>query len=70
MARALTIKLDSSCINQVAYDPAAELLDVTFHSGKTYTYCEVPTVVVSGLARARSAGRYFQRKIRGRYPTL
>lgn len=68
--RPLTIKLDSSAIASIAYDPNAELLDVTFHSGRTYTYAEVPSTVVAGLARAKSAGRYFSEKIRNHFQTV
>lgn len=70
MPRALQIKLDSSAIENIAYDPNAELLNVTFHSGRTYTYAEVPTTIVSGLVRAKSAGRYFSQKIKGHFPTI
>ena len=59
--------MPSSVIRRYRYDEARHRLDITFVSGEDYSYFEVPGSIVSGLAAARSKGRYFQRHIRDRF---
>lgn len=57
----------SSNLSEATYDPDVENLTVTFVSGETYTYFNIPASVYRGLQNAGSAGQYFARQIRGRY---
>lgn len=59
--------LNSSAISWVEYDPFTGTLEVTFHSGRTYTLHRVPAHHYSGLLHAGSPGAYFNRHLRGRY---
>ncbi|WEK47825.1 MAG: KTSC domain-containing protein [Candidatus Andeanibacterium colombiense] len=59
--------MPSSVIRAYRYDEVRRRLDVDFVSGEVYSYFEVPAEVISGLARARSKGRYFQGNIRDRF---
>jgi len=43
------------------------MLKITFTSGRTYVYNDVPQDVVDGLASAESPGRYFSSSIKDTY---
>ncbi len=58
---------DSSVIRTADYDPDARTLDVTFKSGRRYTYFSVPDWEFAGLVTAVSAGEYFNTRIRDQY---
>ena len=58
---------DSSVIRTADYDPDARTLDVTFKSGRRYTYFGVPDWEFDGLVTATSAGEYFNTRIRDQY---
>lgn len=60
----MTYKMDSSAINQIAYDPETKVLKVTFQSGGTYDYFGVPQKVVKDWLAAESAGRYFHKHVK------
>jgi hypothetical protein len=51
-----------------AYDPDTQELSITFRSGETYSYRNVPQGIVAGLKAAGSAGEYFAQQIRPRFP--
>jgi lysyl-tRNA synthetase class 2 len=57
----------SSHIDEATYNPDTEELSITFTSGDTYTYSNVPAETYSGLTRAGSAGQYFHRQIKGQF---
>ena len=60
---------DSTNIAEVAYDAAAKSLEVQFaDGGQAYTYQNVPPDVFSAFKQAPSAGSFFHRQVRGRYP--
>lgn len=61
------IRVASSAISAVGYDPVAMRMKVRFTSGGTYTYCRVPQHIFDGLMSAGSKGAYFDRYIRDRY---
>lgn len=54
----------SSQISLIKYDGSKQLLTVTFKSGSTYEYYEVPTQVAHAFLQADSVGSYFHRNIR------
>ena len=57
----------SSNISAIGYDPKTKLLEVVFHSGRTYQYEGVPASVVDDLENASSIGKYFNENIKGVY---
>lgn len=60
--------MPSSVIRSFAYDRAGAALDVTFVTGRRYRYFLVPAYVAEGLSEAFSKGRYFNARIRDRFP--
>lgn len=62
------IPVSSSSIRSIGYDSDRRLLEVEFRSAAVYRYRDVPDWVVEALLAARSKGRHFERRVRGRYP--
>ncbi|MFA7601979.1 MAG: KTSC domain-containing protein [Novosphingobium sp.] len=60
--------MPSSVIRSFAYDRAGAALEVTFVTGRRYRYFMVPGHVAEGLTEAFSKGRYFNARIRDRFP--
>lgn len=60
-------RLHSSLIDRIVFDDAAETLTITFRNARRYTYRDVPRAIYDALAKAASAGRFFNECIRGRY---
>ena len=63
-----SIRLRSSSLLAVAYQPEQEWLRVEFVCGEVYGYSGVPEVVYHDLLLAESKGRYFNQWIRDRFP--
>ena len=61
------IKVTSSNLRTVLYDPDEKILEVEFKSGKIYAYFEVPQDVFAELLTADSPGKYFYHNIRSAY---
>jgi KTSC domain len=57
----------STALLSADYDTEANTLDITFASGKRYTYENVPESIWDGLRDASSPGSYFFRNIKDRY---
>ena len=57
----------SSLVQRAIYDAAKRTLAVTFTTGRTYLYFDVPSDVYAELTAAESQGRYFNWRIRDRY---
>jgi hypothetical protein len=57
----------SSVITSVEYDEDELALEITFASGKTYRYSNVPLEIYVGLLDAGSKGAYFHDNIRGAF---
>lgn len=57
----------SSDLSSVGYDAQTGTLYISFHSGSTYAYDHVPSIVYNGLMSAPSRGKYFHAYIKGRY---
>lgn len=66
MPRTTTV-LTSTSLRSASYDDDTRILDITFASGRTYTYENVPEKVFEELCNAPSAGRYFNDSIKGVY---
>ncbi|MBV1690459.1 KTSC domain-containing protein [Novosphingobium sp. G106] len=60
--------MPSTVIRSFAYDHASAALEVLFQNGRSYRYFMVPARVVEELSEAISKGRYFNARIRDRYP--
>lgn len=62
------VYVQSTALEQVAYDPKAHILLAKFRaSGRTYAYREVPQELYDGLLFADSLGAYFNAHIRDRF---
>jgi hypothetical protein len=59
--------VDSSVIRFLRYDPRERALQITFTSGKTYIYLDVPPEIHEGLLKADSQGEFFNEEIRDQY---
>ena len=58
------IQVDSSNLDTVAYDPSSNTLEISFKSGSTYQFYDVPQHVVDALLGAPSKGSYFNEAIK------
>lgn len=58
----------STNILSVQYDTDTQEMEIAFVSGDVYTYSRVPREVYAAFSLAPSAGRFFYRFIRDRYP--
>ena len=59
--------LASSNLSAYRYDASDQTLQIRFHSGRSYSYADVPQSTVDGLAQAGSPGQYFNSNIKGVY---
>ena len=59
--------VSSSCIAEVGYDSADQILAVRFHRHEEYRYIGVPEETYHALLAARSIGRYFNAEVRNAY---
>jgi hypothetical protein len=55
-------------IDSIGYEK--NVLEVRFCNGGLYQYLDVPESVLAELMRAASKGRFFNQRIRGRYPAV
>jgi hypothetical protein len=60
--------LSSSMIKRVCYDEEESSLSIWFRESGRYVYSDVPRAIYEGLRKAPSAGRYFNDRIKRRYP--
>ena len=60
--------MPSAVIKSYAYDPATEILAITYQSGKVYHYQEVPEKVFREMRATMVKGIWFSRNIKGKYP--
>ena len=61
------IPVASRVIAAVGYDSSTQALGIQFRSWRTYIYSGVPSAVFNELMLAESKGRYYNRRIRGKY---
>lgn len=67
MAFGKEIKVDSSNLDSVMYDPEEQILRIKFRSGRVYEYYGVEDYIVDELLGADSKGSYFYHNIRDNY---
>ena len=60
--------LQSSHLSHCRYDEATQVLEIGFRDGSVYAHQGVPAELYEGLMGAESAGSYYARHIKGRYP--
>ena len=60
-------KLGSSLISRICYVEADRMLKIRFRDGRLYCYFDVPEAEFEALRDAPSAGRHYNREIKGRY---
>jgi len=60
-------KLGSSLISRICYVEEEKILQVRFRDGRLYCYYEVPSEAFDAVRDAESAGRHYNREIKGRY---
>ena len=58
---------DSTNISLLSYSAPERCLIVTFNSGSTYEYTDVPVDVAENFLQAESVGKFFYKNIRGNY---
>lgn len=61
-------RLSSSVIDRILYDDEARDLSIWFRETGRYIYSDVPDAIYDGLRKAPSAGRYFNARIKRRFP--
>lgn len=59
--------LRSSNVAACAYDPQSRTLQIRYHSGRTYSYADVPQSVYEDLLAAPSPGTFVNDSIKGLY---
>jgi hypothetical protein len=57
----------SSLIERAIYDGAKHTLAVTFTTGRTYLYFDIPADLYSEFVTAPSQGQFFNWRIRGQF---
>lgn len=62
------ISVESDAIETIGYHRKTRTLEVAFRTGDVYRYASVPRETFLAFLAAESKGRYFQKRIRGRYP--
>jgi hypothetical protein len=60
--------VESSAIARIHYEAPTRALTVIFTTGRRYVYDDVPPDVYQAFLDAESQGRYFNARIRDRYP--
>ncbi len=61
------IRVRSSAISAIGYDPSSQRMKITFKQGSTYDYCHVPQNVFDSFLSASSKGGYYDGYYRVRY---
>lgn len=59
---------NSAMIERVLFDDEAETLCISFRQSGQYIYEGVPRAIYDALAKATSAGRFFNECIKGHFP--
>lgn len=61
------IRVNSSAIIAVGYDPQTRRMKIRFSQGDTYDFCRVPEHIFQELLHSRSKGTYYNDHIRDKY---
>jgi len=63
----MKLKMKSSNLSEIDYEPTTKTLIVNFHSGGSYKYVNVLMPTISELIVSESQGKYFNQNIKGKY---
>lgn len=63
-------KVDSSFVDQIAYNDNLGFLDVKLKNGSIYSYKKVPRKVFDDFLRAKSKGDFYNRIIKKKYKLI
>ncbi|MBE9140925.1 KTSC domain-containing protein [Nodosilinea sp. LEGE 07088] len=58
------IKVSSSNIASIGYEPNSRVLEIEFINGAVYQYSDVPKLVYEGLMAASSHGSFLDKNIK------
>lgn len=61
------IRVSSSAISSIGYDPDTQGMRVRFTSGNTYNFCRVPLDVYERFMKSSSKGTFYNDRVRGRF---
>ncbi len=61
------IRVRSTAITAIGYDPTSQRMKITFQQGHTYDFCRVPANIFDGFMRSLSKGTYYNNHIKDRY---
>lgn len=61
------VRVDSTSIVSVGYDPAVHVLEVEFQGERVYRYRDVPEAVYRLLLRAPSKGEFVNRIVKPKF---
>lgn len=64
------VKVTSSNIDTVGYDNDTRQLQVTFKSGDTYRYQDVPVSTFASLLTAKSRGSFFAKNVAKKFTPM
>lgn len=59
--------MPSTVISEMKYDPEAQTLTISYVSGQTYVYKDVPEKIYKELKASRVKGRYLRFFVKDKY---
>jgi hypothetical protein len=62
--------VQSSVLESVGYDPSSKILELEFREGGVWNYFDFSRISYKRFITAESLGKFFVKKIKGRYPEL
>jgi hypothetical protein len=62
--------VQSSVLESVGYDPSAKILELEFREGGVWNYFDFSKISYKRFITAESLGKFFVKRIKGRYPEL
>ena len=60
--------VDSSSLQSIGYDERFETLEIEFRNGAVYQYYDCPRLMYDELMSAPSKSKFFDARIRDRFP--
>lgn len=63
----INVEIKSSNMKSASYNTKTKVLTVTFNSGISYTYADVPWEKFTAMRLAKSQGVYFNKEIKNTY---
>jgi len=57
----------SQAIASIRHDPSAKVLTVSFHSGSSHDFAEVPEEIFDAMKVSESAGKFYHSEVKNKY---